>query len=100
MLFELIVMIRYSVGKEVVTVAQEPIPAGVTNTEALGALIYTHYAYPFQLAGVVLLVAMIGAIVLTLRQRPGVRRQSAAKQIARTRDESIEIIKVQSGKGV
>ena len=53
-------------------------PAGITNTEALGRILYTDYVYYFQIAGLVLLVAMIGAIVLTLRSRPGVRRQSIA----------------------
>ncbi len=58
-------------------------PAGVTNTEALGHILYTDYIYYFQTAGLVLLVAMIGAIVLTLRHRPGVRRQSISVQNAR-----------------
>ena len=58
-------------------------PAGLTNTEALGRILYTDFVYYFQLAGLVLLVAMIGAIVLTLRQRPGVRRQSIRAQNAR-----------------
>src|SRR5690606_4523447 len=57
--------------------------AVVTNTHALGRVLYTHYVYLFQLAGLILLVAMIGAIVLTLRSRPGVRRQSIDTQISR-----------------
>ncbi len=100
MLVELIVMIRYSVGKKMTLVVESPIPTEITNTEAIGHLIYTEYAYLFQMAGAILLVAMIGAIVLTLRQRPGVRRQSAIKQIGRKRSDSVEIVKVQSGKGV
>src|ERR1700748_1747285 len=59
-------------------------PTGMTNTEALGHILYTDYVYYFQIAGLVLLVAMIGAIVLTLRQRPGVRRQVISVQNART----------------
>ena len=71
-----------------------------SNTHALGQLIYTHYAYPFQVAGLILLVAMIGAIVLTLRQRTGVRRQSIAAQIARTRATAIEVRQVKPGQGI
>jgi NADH-quinone oxidoreductase subunit J len=70
------------------------------NTRALGGLIYTHYIYLFQVSGLILLVAMIGAIVLTLRQREGVRRQSIAKQTARTRAESVEVKQVPSRSGV
>lgn len=73
--------------------------SGVTNTEMLGRLIYTKYIYLFQLAGMVLFVAMIGAIVLTLRQREGVRKQSIAKQVSRSREESIEIKDVPTGSG-
>ena len=61
----------------------QPTPAGITNTEALGRILYTDYIYYFQIAGLILLVAMIGAIVLTLRHRPGVRRQSISAQNAR-----------------
>ena len=71
-----------------------------TNTQAIGALLYTDYMYPFQIAGLILLVAMIGAIVLTHRRRSDVRRQKVAVQNARTRDQSIEIRKVQSGEGI
>lgn len=77
-----------------------PPPAEVSNTLALGRILYTDYAYLFQLAGLILLVAMIGAIVLTLRQREGVRKQSIAKQIARPREEAIEIKDVPTGSGV
>src|SRR3546814_7318054 len=70
------------------------------NTRALGGLIYTHYIYLFQASGLVLLVAMIGAIVLTLRHREGVRRQSIARQTARTRAQSIEVKQVPSRSGV
>ncbi len=79
-----------------------PIPPAdaVTNTEALGVLIYTHYIYLFQAAGMVLLVAMIGAIVLTHRTRKGVRKQRTADQIARRAEETIELVKVEPGKGI
>ena len=72
----------------------------VTNTEAIGQVLYTTYIHYFQLAGIVLLVAMIGAIVLTLRHKPHVRRQNVSEQIARTRAESIEVVKVKSGQGI
>jgi NADH-quinone oxidoreductase subunit J len=71
----------------------------VGNTQALGTILYTHYFYLFQAAGVILLVAMIGAIVLTHREREGVKRQKIANQIARGRD-SVAVVKVQSGSGV
>ncbi len=87
---------------EVVALASAPIPpiSELTNTEALGQLIYTRYVYLFQTAGMVLLVAMVGAIVLTLRQREGVRKQSIAQQVARTREEAIEIKSVTPGSGI
>src|SRR6266404_744731 len=79
-----------------------PMPANagaLTNTRALGELLYTRYIFAFQAAGVILLVAMIGAIVLTLRARVGVRHQSIARQLARTRAQSVEIVKVPIGGG-
>jgi len=81
-------------------VAMTPDPAQVTNTHALGQLIYTHYIHLFQAAGVILLTAMIGAIVLTHRQRPGVRRQNINRQVNRRPEDCVEIRKVSSGKGV
>ena len=74
-------------------------PAGITNTEALGRVLYTDYVYYFQIAGLVLLVAMIGAIVLTLRARPGVRRQVIAVQNARTAAMAAELVDIQPGQG-
>ena len=72
----------------------------VTNTQALGQLLYTQYFYLFQAAGMVLLTAMIGAIVLTLRHKPDVKRQVIAEQNARTRADAIEIVKAPSRAGV
>ena len=69
-------------------------------TLALGEVLYTKYVYLFQAAGLVLLVAMIGAICLTLRKRPGVRRQKIADQISRSREESVEIKQITPGSGV
>ena len=70
------------------------------NTEALGHVLYTRYIYFFQAAGMVLLVAMIGAIVLTLHHKPGVKRQNIARQNARSKAASIEIVKVLPGQGL
>ncbi|MCJ2036883.1 NADH-quinone oxidoreductase subunit J [Methylobacterium sp. J-068] len=72
----------------------------VTNTQALGRVLYTDYVFFFQLAGLILLVAMIGAIVLTLRDRPGVKRQNIAVQNARTQALAVETRKVPSRQGV
>ncbi len=70
------------------------------NTSALGALIYTDYIYAFQAAGLILLVAMIGAIVLTHRSRPGIKRQVIADQVSRRREDAFEIKKVETGEGI
>jgi NADH-quinone oxidoreductase subunit J len=77
-----------------------PDPAKITNTHALGRVLYTDYIYLFQAAGLVLLVAMIGAIVLTLRERVGVRRQSISAQLARTRAQAVQVVKVRPRQGV
>ena len=73
---------------------------GVTNAEAIGRVLYTDYVYFFQAAGLVLLVAMIGAIVLTLRHQPGVKRQTMAAQVARTPATGMAIVKVKVGEGI
>jgi NADH-quinone oxidoreductase subunit J len=72
----------------------------IENTRAIGQVLYTQYFYLFQVAGAVLLVAMIGAIVLTLRSRPGVRRQNVSEQLYRAKDKAITIVKVTSRGGV
>jgi NADH-quinone oxidoreductase subunit J len=87
-------------GAEQALIAPTPNAIQVTNTAALGQLLYTRYVYAFQAAGVILLIAMIGAIVLTLRAREGVRRQKVATQVARSRGATIEIVKVRPGQGV
>jgi NADH-quinone oxidoreductase subunit J len=74
--------------------------ANVTNTEALGLVLYTRYAYFFEVAGLILLVAMIGAIVMTLHHKPNVRRQDIGAQVARTRASAIELVKVKPGQGL
>jgi NADH-quinone oxidoreductase subunit J len=80
--------------------APTPAAAEVSNTEALGRLLYTRYFYLFQGAGMVLLVAMVGAIVLTLRSREGVRRQRIADQVHRSREEAVELKQVKPGQGI
>ena len=82
------------------SIAAVPPTSELTNTHALGQILYTHYFYLFQAAGIILLIAMIGAIVLTHRRRPGVRRQVIAKQVARRPGDTLEIKKVASGKGI
>src|SRR6185369_15347748 len=72
----------------------------IDNTRAIGQVLYTHYFYLFQVSGLVLLVAMIGAIVLTLRRRPGVRRQRIAEQLYRPKDQVVTTVKVPTGGGV
>ena len=77
-----------------------PIAANVSNTEALGLVLYTRYVYFFEAAGMILLVAMIGAIVMTLQHKPQVRRQNIAAQVARRRADAIELVKVKPGQGL
>ena len=73
---------------------------GLSNLERFGQVLYTEYAFFFEAAGIILLVAMVGAIGLTLRDRPNVRRQNANQQINRTRDEGVELLEVESGQGL
>ena len=77
-----------------------PTPADVTNAEAIGRVLYTDYLVLFQLAGLVLFVAMVGAIVLTLRHRPGVRKQNVAAQVGRKRSEAVELKDIRPGQGL
>ena len=73
---------------------------GVSNAETIGRVLYTNYVYYFQAAGLVLLVAMIGAIVLTLRHKPGIRRQSIADQVARSPATGMRVVQIKSGDGI
>jgi NADH-quinone oxidoreductase subunit J len=101
-LIELLLVVgARGIGAQVATITA-PIPpiSSVSNTEALGEVLYTRYIYFFQAAGLVLLIAMIGAIVLTLRHKEGVKRQRAADQIARSPATAIELRKVRSGEGI
>jgi NADH-quinone oxidoreductase subunit J len=98
----LLVVGAWTIGAGVPRVIAAPIPpmTDVSNTEAIGLVLYTRYLYFFQAAGLVLLVAMIGAIVLTLRHRENVKRQNIADQVARTPATSIEVRQVRPGQGI
>ena len=103
LLFELISIFaawKFSKNIEDNIAAQTPAVEDVSNTKALGQILYTDYIYPFQIAGLILFIAMIGAIVLTHRRRPGLRRQNVADQQARTPSDAMEIKKVTPGTGV
>ena len=76
------------------------ISSEISNTHSLGQVLYTDYIHIFQISGMILLIAMIGAIVLTFRQREGVKKQSYIKQISRERSEGVEVLEVPSNKGV
>jgi len=95
----LIVVGAWAFGSAVPAARSNPLPQGVTNTEALGRILYTDYIFYFQTAGIILLIAMIGAIVLTLRHRPGVRRQSISRQVAREPAAAIALVDVKPGHG-
>ncbi len=98
----LIVVGAWAIGPDVAKAITSPIPppGEINNTQALGLVLYTRYVYFFQAAGVILLVAMIGAIVLTLQHKPNVRRQNIVAQVARGRASAIEVVKVKSGQGL
>ena len=96
---ELMVVIGGWVLEPATAGLEQPAPLQVSNTEALGDLLYTEYFYLFQAAGLILLVAIIGAITLTLRHRPGVRRQDISEQVHRSAEDAIEMKKVQPGSG-
>jgi len=99
--FELIIVIGgWKYKPDLVSAMSLNIDKNISNTHSIGYVLYTDYIHIFQLSGMVLLVAMIGAIVLTFRQRSGVKRQSYFKQISRERTDGVETINVQSNKGV
>ena len=98
--FELIIVIGGWKYKPDLFEANNLITNEITNTHSLGQVLYTDYIHIFQISGMILLVAMIGAIVLTFRQREGVKKQSYLKQISRERSEGVEILEVASNKGV
>ncbi len=96
------VLAGWAIGPDVGKAITAPIPAAdqISNTQALGLVLYTRYVYFFQAAGVILLVAMIGAIVLTLQHKPNVKRQSIAAQVARNKASAIEVVQVKTGQGL
>ena len=99
--FELIIVIGgWKYKPDLVSAMSLNIDKNISNTHSIGYVLYTDYIHIFQLSGMVLLVAMIGAIVLTFRHRSGVKRQSYFKQISRERTDGVETINVESKKGV
>lgn len=87
----------YFAGETKTVVPTDP---NTTNLEAFGQVLYTDYAGAFEAAGLILLVALIGAVVLTLRERKGVRTQNAVKQMSRTREDGVELIDIEPGQGL
>ena len=99
--FELIIVISgWKYKPNLVTAMSLDIDIDISNTHSIGYVLYTDYIHVFQLSGMILLVAMIGAIVLTFRKRAGVKRQSYFSQISRERSDGVELINVESNKGV
>ncbi len=99
--FEIIIVIGgWKYKPEIFDINNSLANISVSNTHALGQILYTDYIHVFQISGMILLVAMVGAIVLTFRQRSGLKRQSYIKQISRERTEGVEVLEVQSNKGV
>lgn len=96
----IMVFSAWALAPEAMKLRMAPMPKDVTNTEALGRVIYTNYVLYFQLAGVILLVAMIGAIVLSLHHRKDVRRQNIADQVSRRRNEQVALVDVEPGQGL
>ena len=99
--FEIIIVIGgWKYKPEIFDINNSLANTSVSNTHSLGQILYTDYIHVFQISGMILLVAMVGAIVLTFRQRSGLKRQSYFKQISRERAEGVEVLEVQSNKGV
>ncbi len=99
--FELIIVVGgWKYKPDLVDTINTTLTSDISNTHSLGQVLYTEYIHIFQISGMILLVAMIGAIVLTFRQREGVKKQSYLKQISRERSEGVEVLEVPSNKGV
>ena len=96
----LLVVGAWAIGPGVPQAITAPIAAKVPNIEAIGLVLYTRYVFFFEAAGMILLIAMVGAIVLTLQHRVRVRRQNVAEQVARTPATAMEVVKVRSGQGL
>jgi NADH-quinone oxidoreductase subunit J len=101
LLVELVFVVgAWITAPDMVSNAPTPPVAEVSNTRALGGVLYTRFVFLFELAGLILLVAMVGAIVLTLHHKRDVRRQSITAQVARTRETAIEVVQVETGRGL
>ena len=99
--FELIIVVGgWKYKPDLLNSSTITISETITNTHSLGNILYTEYIHLFQLSGMILLVAMIGAIVLTFRERTGIKRQSYIKQISRERKDGVEVVDVENRKGV
>ena len=99
--FELIIVIGgWKYKPDLLNAANLTSSNEITNTHSLGQILYTDYIHVFQISGMILLIAMIGAIVLTFRQREGVKKQSYIKQVSRERSDGVELLEVPSNKGV
>ena len=99
--FELVIVVGgWKYKPNLVPALSLNIDKDISNTHSIGYVLYTDYIHIFQLSGMILLVAMIGAIVLTFRQRPGVKKQSYFSQISREKNDGVEMIEVESNKGV
>jgi NADH-quinone oxidoreductase subunit J len=101
LLVELVFVVgAWVTAPDLVRALPTPPASEMSNTQALGEVLYTDYVYLFEAAGLILLVAMIGAIVLTLHHKRDVRRQNVAAQVARTRETAIEVVQVETGRGL
>jgi len=99
--FELIIVVGgWKYKPDLLNPTNIPLDNNISNTHSLGQVLYTDYIHIFQISGMILLIAMIGAIVLTYRQREGVKKQSYVKQISRERSEGVKVLEVASNKGV
>jgi len=99
--FELIIVIGgWKFKPDLITSTSLSIDQNSTNTHSIGSVLYTDYIHIFQLSGMILLVAMIGAIILTFRQRSGLKRQSYFNQISREKSDGVQLVDVESNKGV
>jgi NADH-quinone oxidoreductase subunit J len=101
LLVELVLIVgTWITAPEIAAQAPTPPASDISNTEAIGLILYTRYVYLFEAAGLILLVAMIGAIVLTLQHKRDVRRQKVSSQVGRTREAGVELVEVDSGRGL
>ena len=101
LLVEMVLLVgTWTIAPDLITHAAAPVAGGISNTQAIGQILYTKYVFFFQMAGLILLIAMIGAIVLTMRHKPNVKRQVIADQVARGPATAVEVKHVKSGEGL